>query len=47
MKSRRMRSGGHEAHIALIRNAYKVCVRKLEGKKSLEYLNIDHSIILK
>jgi hypothetical protein len=35
IKSRRMRWAGHVAHMAEMRNAYKILVRNTEGKGSL------------
>jgi hypothetical protein len=35
MKPRRMRWADHEAHMREMRNAYKIMVRKCEGKRPL------------
>jgi hypothetical protein len=47
MKSRRMRWAGHVARMKEKRNAYRVLVGKLEGKKPPEDLNGGGKIILR
>jgi hypothetical protein len=48
IKSRIMRWAGHVAYMEEEkRNAYRVLVGKLEGKRPLEELGIDGNIILK
>jgi hypothetical protein len=46
IKSRKMRWAGHVAHMGEMRNAYKVLVGKLEGKRLEEELSVDDIIIL-
>jgi len=36
MKLRKMRFIGEETHIMMMKNTYKILVRKLEGKKLLD-----------
>jgi hypothetical protein len=47
IKSRRIRLVGDVTHMEDVRNAYKTLVGKPEGKRPLEDLGIDGSIILK
>ena len=47
LKSRRQRWAGHEARTKLLRIAYRVLVRKPEGKRSLGRRDVDGRIILK
>jgi hypothetical protein len=44
--SKRMRWMSYVAHMGMIRNAYKILVRKSEGKKPLGDLGNDGIIIL-
>jgi len=47
INSRRMGSTGHEALTGEKRDAYRVLVRKHEGKRPLEESSLDDRIILK
>jgi hypothetical protein len=47
IKSRRVRWMGHDAHMREMRNAYRILVRNLKGRKHLEDLGIGGRIILK
>jgi hypothetical protein len=44
IKSRRMRWVGHVACMSKVRYAYKILVRKPEGKRTLRYLGINGRI---
>jgi hypothetical protein len=46
MKSRRMRWVGHVAHMGETRNAYKILVRKVEGRNHIKDLGIGGWTIL-
>jgi hypothetical protein len=46
IKSRRMRWSWHVARMGEIRNAYKILVKKPEGKRPIEYLGLDVEIML-
>jgi len=45
IKSRRIRWAEHAARMGDMRNAYKIWVRKLEGKSHLEDLDVDGRIL--
>jgi hypothetical protein len=47
IKSRRMRWAGHAARMGARRNAYRILVRKPEGKNHLEDQDVDGWTILK
>jgi hypothetical protein len=47
IKSNQMRWGGHVAHMGAVRNANRILVGKLGGKRLLGALGTDGRIILK